>query len=54
MSYRSCAAYFCVATPARRAVELQASAPAAAGASGRADAYVNDAGAEWLARLWAA
>jgi hypothetical protein len=49
-----CAACFYAASPARRAVELLACAPAAEDASGRADAYVGDEGVAWLARLWAA
>jgi hypothetical protein len=46
-----CAACFRAATPARRAVELLASAPAPAA---RAPGYVSDDGAAWLERLWAA
>jgi hypothetical protein len=44
-----CAACFRAATPARRAVELLASAPEV-----RSEARVSDAGAAWLAELWAA
>ncbi len=47
-----CAACFLAATPARRAVELLAGAPDPPPAL--ADDYVSDAGASWLARLWAA
>ena len=46
-----CAACFRAATPARRAVELLAGRPPA---GARADGRVSDAGAAWLAELWAA
>jgi hypothetical protein len=49
-----CASCFYAATPARRAVELLASAPAAHAVCARADDYVDEQGAAWLAELWAA
>ena len=49
-----CASCFYAATPARRAVELLASAPAPDAALPRADDYVTANGAAWLAGLWAA
>jgi hypothetical protein len=49
-----CASCFYAATPARRAVELLASAPAADAGFARADDYVDAHGAAWLERLWAA
>lgn len=49
-----CAACFHGATPARRAVELLGCAPAAAATFARADEYVSEQGAAWLARIWAA
>ena len=45
-----CAACFRAATPARRATELLAAAPAPA----PADDYVDDDGVAWLWDLWAA
>jgi hypothetical protein len=44
-----CAACFLAATPARRAVELLADRPATTGPQ-----YVDEAGAAWLQRMWAA
>jgi hypothetical protein len=49
-----CAACFYAATPARRAVELLGAAPAAGAVFARADEYVSEGGAAWLAALWAA
>ena len=49
-----CAPCFFAATPARRAVELLAGAPATGDAAGRAEGYVSRDGAAWLENLWAA
>jgi hypothetical protein len=46
-----CAACFRAATPARRATELLAAAPAPVTP---ADGYVDDEGVAWLRDLWAA
>jgi hypothetical protein len=48
-----CAACFRAATPARRAVELLAGTPDGRPMPVHAD-RVSDAGAAWLAQLWAA
>lgn len=46
-----CTTCFNAATPARRAVELDAPAPAPAAAP---DRVVDEEGAAWLSELWAA
>jgi hypothetical protein len=49
-----CAACFLGATPARRAAELLAAAPAIDELRGGGDCYVSHRGAAWLEALWAA
>jgi hypothetical protein len=49
-----CAACFLGATPARRAAELLAAAPAVEEVHGGGDCYVSPRGAAWLEALWAA